>query len=160
MAILPIIIWPDARLTTVCSEINGDVSVLAADMLETMYAAPGRGLAAPQVGVLLRLFVMDCTWKDGTYAPRVLINPELLWTSSETVIGPEGCLSLPGMTSQIARPASVRMRWLDLADVVCEETFIGFAAICAQHELDHLNGVLTLDHLDPAARALAESTQR
>ena len=79
MAVLPIICWPDARLTTVCSEINGDVSALAADMLETMYAAPGRGLAAPQVGVLLRLFVMDCTWKDGTYAPRVLINPQLLW---------------------------------------------------------------------------------
>ncbi len=160
MPVLPIICWPDARLTTVCSEINGDVSALAADMLETMYAAPGRGLAAPQVGALLRLFVMDCTWKEGIYAPRVVINPELLWTSAETAIGPEGCLSLPGITSQVSRPTSVRMRWLDLNAAICEEIFTGFAAICAQHELDHLNGVLTLDHLDPAALALAESALR
>ncbi len=157
MAVLPIMRWPDARLTTVCSEINSDVSALAADMLETMYAAPGRGLAAPQVGALMRLFVMDCTWKDGTYAPRVLINPELLWTSPETALGPEGCLSLPGITSQISRPASVRMQWLDLSEIIYEETFTGFAAICAQHELDHLNGVLTLDHLDASSCALAES---
>lgn len=122
-----------------------------------MYAAPGRGLAAPQVGVLLRLFVMDCTWKEGTYAPRVLINPEVLWMSAETAIGPEGCLSLPGITSQVSRATSARMRWVDLDGSVCEETFTGFAAICAQHEFDHLNGVLTLDRLDPAARALAES---
>ncbi len=157
MAVLPILRWPDPRLTTVCSEISGDVSTLAADMLETMYAAPGRGLAAPQVGVLLRLFVMDCTWKEGTYAPRVLINPEVLWMSAETAIGPEGCLSLPGITSQVSRATSARMRWVDLDGSVCEETFTGFAAICAQHEFDHLNGVLTLDRLDPAARALAES---
>jgi len=157
MAVLPIICWPDSRLTTVCSEIDRDVSALAADMLETMYAAPGRGLAAPQVGVLLRLFVMDCTWKDGIYAPRVLINPERLWASPEMASGPEGCLSLPGLTSQVRRSTAVRMRWRNLAGEICEETFTGFAAICAQHEFDHLNGVLTLDHLDPAARALAES---
>ena len=157
MAVLPILRWPDARLTTVCSEINSDVSALAADMLDTMYAAPGRGLAAPQIGVLLRLFVMDCTWKEGVYAPRILINPKLLWSSAETGIGPEGCLSLPGISSQITRPIAIRMRWIDLADVVYEETFTGFAAICAQHELDHLNGVLMLDHLDPATRAFAES---
>ncbi len=157
MAVLPILRWPDTRLTTVCSEIDHDVSALAADMLETMYAAPGRGLAAPQVGVLLRLFVMDCTWKEGTFAPRVLINPQLLWTSPETAFGPEGCLSLPGVTSQISRPNSVWMRWLGLDGSIYEETFTGFAAICAQHEFDHLHGVLTLDHLDPTARALAES---
>ena len=159
MAVVPIIRWPDTRLTTVCSEISGDVSALAADMLDTLYAAHGRGLAAPQIGVLLRMFVMDCTWKEGKYAPQVLINPELLWASPEAVVGPEGCLSLPGVTTSISRSTSVRMRWLDLGSGVCEETFTGFAAICAQHELDHLNGVLTLDHLDPAARALAESTQ-
>ena len=160
MAVLPILLWPDARLTTVCSEISGDVSALATDMLETMYAAPGRGLAAPQVGALLRLFVMDCTWKEGRHAPRVLINPEVRWSSPDTAVGPEGCLSLPGITSQIARPTSVHMRWLDVAGRICEEIFTGFAAICAQHELDHLNGVLSLDHLDPAARALAESALR
>ncbi|MES2435384.1 MAG: peptide deformylase [Pseudomonadota bacterium] len=160
MAILSILQWPDARLTTVCSEINGDVSALAADMLETMYMAPGRGLAAPQIGVLLRLFVMDCTWKEGVYAPRILINPKLLWSSPETAVGLEGCLSLPGISNQITRAASVRMHWTDLNGIIYEETFIGFAAICAQHELDHLNGVLMLDHLDPAARALAESALR
>ena len=159
MAVVPIIRWPDTRLTTVCSEISGDVSALAADMLDTLYAAHGRGLAAPQIGVLLRMFVMDCTWKEGKYAPQVLINPELLWVSPETATGPEGCLSLPGVTTSISRSTSVRMHWLDLGGDICEETFTGFAAICAQHELDHLNGVLTLDHLDPAARALAESTQ-
>ncbi|MDZ4395899.1 MAG: peptide deformylase [Cypionkella sp.] len=126
-------------------------------MLETMYAAPGRGLAAPQIGVLQRIFVMDCTWKEGNFAPRVLINPELLWRSAETATGPEGCLSLPGITSQVSRATSIRMRWTDLNGAICEETFTGFAAICAQHEFDHLNGILTLDHLDPAARALAES---
>lgn len=156
MAVLPILRWPDSRLTTVCSEIDGDVSHLAADMLETMYDAPGRGLAAPQVGMLLRMFVMDCTWKDGIYVPRVLINPEVLWASPETEIGTEGCLSLPGVSSQISRPVAVRMRWLDLDHVVCEETFTGFAARCAQHELDHLNGVLMLDHLERAARTATE----
>ncbi|OYU41041.1 MAG: peptide deformylase [Pseudorhodobacter sp. PARRP1] len=157
MAVLPILRWPDARLTTVCAQVSGDVAGLAADMLETMYAAPGRGLAAPQVGVLLRMFVMDCTWKEGIYAPQVLINPELVWASDETAKGPEGCLSLPGMTSDVARPVAVRMRWVGLDGDQHEEMFTNFAAICAQHELDHLNGVLTLDHLDPAARAQAES---
>ncbi len=157
MAILPILHWPDSRLTTLCSEMTGDASDLAVDLLETMYDAPGRGLAAPQVGILQRIFVMDCTWKQGIYAPLVLINPELLWKSPEIVTGPEGCLSLPGVSSQILRAKSVQMRWVDLAGSVCEETFTGFAAICAQHELDHLNGVLMLDHLDPATRALAES---
>ena len=156
MAVLPILRWPDSRLTTVCSEITGDVSQLAADMLETMYDAPGRGLAASQVGMLLRMFVMDCTWKDGTYAPRVLINPELLWVSPETEIASEGCLSLPGVSGQILRPVAVRMRWLDLNHAVCEETFTGFAARCAQHELDHLNGVLMLDHLEAGVRSSTE----
>ncbi|GLS85338.1 peptide deformylase [Cypionkella aquatica] len=157
MAVLPILRWPDSRLTTVCSEITGDARALAADLLETMYDAPGRGLAAPQVGVTQRIFVMDCTWKEGIYAPRVLINPEILWKSEETAAGPEGCLSLPGIVTEITRAKSVHMRWLDLSGKICEEMFTGFAAICAQHEFDHLNGVLTLDHLDPTARATAES---
>ena len=157
MAVLPILRWPDPRLMTICSPVAEDVSVLAADMLETMYAAPGRGLAAPQIGVLRRLFVMDCTWKEGIYAPQVLVNPEILWRSAETVIGPEGCLSLPGLTTQIMRSKAVQMRWSDVNGDINEQTFVGFAAICVQHEFDHLNGVLTLDHLDPATRADAES---
>ena len=82
MAILPILRWPDERLETRCAPVMGDVSALAADMLETMYAAPGRGLAAPQVGVLLRLFVMDATWKEGTRAPQVMVNPQITWRLS------------------------------------------------------------------------------
>ena len=156
MAVLPILRWPDSKLMTICSAVAHDVSALAADMLETMYAAPGRGLAAPQVGAMCRLFVMDCTWKEGIYAPQILINPEVLWRSPETAIGPESCLSLPGLTTPVARSKAVQIRWSDLNGVVNEQTFTGFAAICAQHEFDHLNGVLTLDHLDPSTRADAE----
>lgn len=156
MAVLPILRWPDKRLTTVCSNVACDVATLAADMLETMYAAPGRGLAAPQVGALQRLFVMDCTWKEGQFDPQVFINPEILWRSDTTAIGPEGCLSLPNLTAEVRRATSVQMRWFDLTGKVNEQTFTAFAAICVQHEFDHLNGVLTLDHLDTARRSAAE----
>ena len=156
MAVLPILRWPDKRLTTVCSAIIADVAALAADMLDTMYAAQGRGLASPQIGSLTRLFVMDATWKAGTPAPQVFVNPEILWRSAETAVGPEGCLSLPEITLDISRATSVKLRWQDVQMAVHEQTFTGFAAICIQHEYDHLNGVLTLDHLDPAARTTAE----
>lgn len=156
MAVLPILRWPDKRLTTVCSAIIADVAALAADMLDTMYAAQRRGLAAPQIGSLTRLFVMDATWKAGTPAPQVFVNPEILWRSAETAVGPEGCLSLPEITLDISRATSVKLRWQDVQMAVYEQTFTGFAAICIQHEYDHLNGVLTLDHLDPAARTTAE----
>ena len=125
-------------------------------MLETMYAAPGRGLAAPQVGALLRLFVMDTTWKEGTRAPLVLVNPQILWRASQQVRGPEGCLSLPGVTTQVQRAKEIRLRWSDLDGAAHEETLTGFAAICAQHEYDHLDGILTLDRISPAERAAAE----
>ena len=156
MAVLPVLRWPDKRLTTVCSAIVADASALATDMLETMYAAQGRGLAAPQIGSLTRLFVMDATWKSGTPAPMLFVNPEILWRSDETAVGPEGCLSLPKITLDIRRATSLKLRWLDLQMAFHEQIFTGFAAICIQHEYDHLNGVLTLDHLDPAARAIAE----
>lgn len=156
MAVLPILRWPDPRLTTVCTPVRADVRALAADMLDTMYAAPGRGLAAPQVGALLRLFVMDVTWKEGIRAPQVFVNPEILWLSDARATGPEGCLSLPGATTYVARATEARLRWTDLEGALHEETLSGFAAICAQHEYDHLDGILTLDHLSPADRAIAE----
>ena len=156
MALLPILRWPDERLETRCAPVTGDVSALAADMLETMYAAPGRGLAAPQVGALLRLFVMDTTWKEGTRVPLVLVNPQILWRASQQVRGPEGCLSLPGVTTQVQRAKEIRLRWSDLDGAAHEETLTGFAAICAQHEYDHLDGILTLDRISPAERASAE----
>ncbi len=100
---------------------------------------------------------MDATWKEGRPAPLVLVNPEVLWASDRLVVGPEGCLSIPGPTTLVARAEAVRMRWTDLDGAVKEETLTGFAAICAQHEFDHLDGILTLDRLSPEARARAEA---
>lgn len=157
--ILPILRWPDPRLSTACAPAvpSDDLRRLAEDMLETMYAAPGRGLAAPQVGAMLRLFVMDVGWKEGTPTPVVAVNPELLWTSDTRLVGPEGCLSIPGPVTMVARAEAVRMRWTDLDGVAHEDLLTGLAAICAQHECDHLDGVLTLDRLSPEARAQAEA---
>ena len=157
--LLPILRWPDPRLSQTCAPavLDADLRTLAADMLETMYAAPGRGLAAPQVGRLVRMFVMDVTWKDGTPSPQVFVNPEIVALSGAQVTGPEGCLSIPGPVTQVARAETVLLRWSDLQGELHEETLTGFAAICAQHEYDHLDGILTLDRLGPEARALAEA---
>ncbi|MCB6177681.1 peptide deformylase [Rhodobacter sp. Har01] len=157
--ILPILRWPDPLLSQPCAPavLSDDLRALAADMLETMYAACGRGLAAPQVGRLLRLFVMDTTWKEGTRAPRVLVNPEMVEVLGPRVVGPEGCLSIPGATALVERAQAVRLRWTDLSGDRQEEVLTGFAAICVQHEHDHLDGILTLDRLAPEARARAEA---
>lgn len=157
--ILPILRWPDPRLSQSCAPavLSADLRALAEDMLETMYAAPGRGLAAPQVGAMLRLFVMDVGWKEGEPSPVAAVNPEILWSSDTRVVGPEGCLSIPGPTTMVERAEAVRMRWIDPGGVAHVELLTGLAAICAQHELDHLDGVLTLDRLSPEARAQAEA---
>jgi peptide deformylase len=155
MAVLPILRWPDARLTTVCAPVSGDVAGLAGDLLDTMYAAPGRGLAAPQVGVLLRVFVMDAGWRAGAPAPEVCINPEVLWQSAERASGAEGCLSIPGPAPEVVRATAVRLAWTDLAGARQERLLTGFEAICAQHEIDHLDGILMLDRLGAAARDAA-----
>mmetsp|Transcript_28333 Transcript_28333/g.52867 ORF Transcript_28333/g.52867 Transcript_28333/m.52867 type:complete len:167 (+) Transcript_28333:2630-3130(+) len=156
MSLRPILKWPDARLSAVCvpvDTVTDDVRRLAADMLETMYDAPGRGLAAPQVGVLSRLFVMDATWKEGAPDPMVCINPVILGRSDETAIGAEGCLSIPGLSVDMHRPTCIRMQWTDLDGGPQDQELTGFAALCAQHELDHLNGVVTLDRVDADQRA-------
>ncbi|MDR7123417.1 peptide deformylase [Pseudotabrizicola sp. 4114] len=158
MARLPILTWPDPRLATPCDPVGDeDVAGLAADMLETMYAAPGRALAAPQVGVLKRLFVMDVSWKEGTPAPRIIINPQILWRSDSMATGPEGCLSIPGVTTDITRATQIRMSWTDLHGQGHTEILTGFAAICAQHEYDHLDGLVTFDRLSPDLRAATEA---
>ena len=157
MAVLPILRWPDPRLEERCAEVSGDVGTLAADMLDTMYVAPGRGLAAPQVGHLLRLFVMDVTWKEGARSPVVCINPAITWRSSGRATGAEGCLSIPGVTTHVTRAKEIRLRFTDLTGAEREEHLTGFAAICAQHEYDHLDGILTLDRISPAERAAAEA---
>ncbi len=158
MAIRSILIHPDPRLKTVAdpvADIDDDLRRLADDMLETMYEAPGSGLAAPQVGVLKRLFVMDCAKKEGTDPhPVALVNPEIVASSDERKVFEEGCLSIPEIFADVERPAEVTMRWLGLDGEEHEQTFDGFAAVCVQHELDHLNGRLYIDYLSPLKRQL------
>lgn len=157
MAVLPILIWPDPRLNAVCLPVAQDVASLATDMLDTMYAANGRGLACPQIGVLLRMFVMDAAWKEGAFAPQVFVNPRIIWKSDVLVNGPEGCLSLPGLTTIVARSDQLSLAWADTKARAHQQVFDGFAAICIQHECDHLDGILTIDHLPAAKQAVAET---
>ncbi|KIN62323.1 Peptide deformylase [Sulfitobacter noctilucicola] len=155
MTVLPILTWPDARLTETCApveKITPEIEALTADMLETMYAAPGRGLAAPQVGVMQRIFVMDTGWKEGKSDPIICINPMLQEVSEERQSNDEGCLSIPGVMANVSRPAQVQMVWTGLNGGRYVQSFDGFAAACAQHELDHLDGVVTFDHLMAADR--------
>jgi peptide deformylase len=149
--ILPILLWPDPRLTVRCAPVGKDVvgvAQLAADMLDTMYAAQGRGLAAPQVGAMLRLFVMDSGWKQGCPRPMVFVNPRLLPGDGAVAlaVNTEACLSIPDREVRIARPARVRLAWQDLAGQPQEAVFTGFEAVCVQHEMDHLDGILCIDH--------------
>lgn len=156
MSILPILTWPDPRLTEICApvaEITPEIKTLAADMLETMYAAPGRGLAGPQVDAMLRLFVMDVGWKEGKPDPLVCINPMMQEVGEDRADTEEGCLSIPGVTAMVNRPTRVQMVWTGLNGGRYVQSFDGFAAVCAQHELDHLDGVVTFDHLDSDTRA-------
>lgn len=159
MAVLPVRVWPDPVLSSVAQSVTDVLTArdLVADMLATMYAAQGRGLAAPQVGVSLRVFVMDATWKEGAPAPQVFVNPLIVSRSDAVAVGPEGCLSIPGITTAIARATSIRLRWTDLDGASHEADLTGFHAICAQHEIDHLDGIVTLDRLSPEARAQAEA---
>tara|TARA_B100001093_G_scaffold191941_1_gene184428 strand:+ start:33 stop:554 length:522 start_codon:yes stop_codon:yes gene_type:complete len=158
MTLCTILIHPDPRLKKKAAPITGitsEIERLAADMLETMYAAPGIGLAAPQVGVMSRLFVMDCVKEEGEPPrPIVLLNPEVMWSSEDTNTYEEGCLSIPEQYGDVERPTSVEMRWLGLDGNMHEEHFDGLWATCAQHELDHLNGKLFIDYLKPLRRQM------
>ncbi|WP_062763153.1 peptide deformylase [Falsirhodobacter sp. alg1] len=156
--IRPILIHPDPRLKKVCPavpEVTEDIRNLARDMLETMYDAPGVGLAAPQIGVMLRVLVMDCT-KDAEAAPRpmVLINPSIIGASEEQSVYEEGCLSIPEQYAEVSRPARVRVRWTDLDGQTVEDDFEDLWATCVQHEIDHLDGKLFIDHLGALKRQM------
>jgi peptide deformylase len=153
--IRPILTWPDQHLSqrSAPADPSGDLSALARDMLDTMYAAKGRGLAAPQIGVMTRFFVMDETWKQGVPSPIVAINPRIIWSSPERETGPEGCLSIPGMAVDVTRHAAVRATWTTLDGHTEELLLTGFAAVCAQHEIDHLDGLTTFDRVDANDRA-------
>lgn len=158
MALKDILIHPDPRLKTVAdpvAEIDSGVKKLADDMLETMYAAPGIGLAAPQVGVLQRLLVMDCVKEEGAPPrPMVLINPTITWASQEQATYEEGCLSIPDQYADVERPAEVEVAWIDLDGTAQSERFDGLWATCVQHEIDHLNGKLFIDYLKPLKRQM------
>jgi len=148
MALLPVLQMPDPRLRQTCAvvtQFDAALKQLADDMLETMYAAPGRGLAGPQVGAMLRIFVMDVGWKEGRPSPLVCVNP-VIRNATGTAINGEGCLSIPDHPVRISRPAVVQLAWQDLAGRACEGFFEGFAATCVQHERDHLDGILCIDY--------------
>jgi len=155
MAKLPIILFPDPVLRKVAlpvERVDAGMLKLAADMLETMYRAPGVGLAAPQVGVLRRLFVMDASRDQQPAAPRVFLNPEIVASGNETRVYEEGCLSIPEMFAEVERPAAVVVRYLSPEGEIREERLEGHEATVAQHEIDHLNGVLFIDHLSRLKR--------
>ena len=153
-----ILIHPDPRLKKVCApvdDLSDDLRKLADDMLETMYDAPGIGLAAPQIGVLSRLIVLDCVKEEGE-APRpmVMFNPEVTASSEETSVYEEGCLSIPEQYAEVTRPAEVEVSWLDRDGKLQKAGFDGLWATCVQHEIDHLNGKLFIDYLKPMKRQM------
>ena len=160
MALLPIITAPDPRLKLVAKPVkavDAEVRRLMDDMLETMYAAPGIGLAAIQVGEPVRVIVMDLSRGQGPREPRFLVNPEIVWASDEKVPYEEGCLSVPEIYDEVERSAQVRVRYLDYDGKRVEEDAEGVFAVCIQHEMDHLNGVLFIDYLSRLKRERAVS---
>ncbi|MFW8634984.1 peptide deformylase [Cribrihabitans pelagius] len=154
----PILIHPDPRLKKVCvpvADLSDELRALADDMLETMYAAPGIGLAAPQVGILQRLIVLDCVKEeDGNPRPLVMFNPQILSASDDTSVYEEGCLSIPDQYAEVTRPKVVEVEWMDRDGNAQRETFDGLWATCVQHEIDHLNGKLFIDYLKPLKRQM------
>jgi peptide deformylase len=155
MALRDILILPDKRLRLLClpvKAIEAELRLLVDDMFETMYAAPGIGLAAIQIGVPKRVIVMDLAKKDDPKEPRVFINPQVLWQSDERAIYEEGCLSIPEFYEEVERPSKVRVRFLDLDGAEQELEASGLLATCLQHEIDHLDGVLFIDHISKLKR--------
>jgi len=171
VAVREILIYPDDILATVAKPVadptSDEIKTLVQDMADTMYDAPGVGLAAPQIGVSLRLAITDTQWRSGRYEDadrdknietekdlKVWINPEFLWRSDETSVFEEGCLSVPEVYENIERPSAVRLRWLDLDGEQHEQDFEGFEAVALQHEFDHLDGKLFVDYLSPLKRKM------
>ena len=149
------------QVSTPVAGVDDDLRALMDDMLETMYDAPGIGLAAIQIGVAKRVLVMDISrGEDAPREPRHFVNPEILWASEETAPYEEGCLSVPDIFDEVERPARVRLRYLDYHGESIEEEADGLYATCIQHEIDHLDGVLFLDHLSRLKRDRAISKVR
>ena len=157
MALLPIITAPDQRLKQRAAPVDAVDDAMRAlmdDMLETMYAAPGVGLAAPQVGVLKRVLVADVARGDGPPQPVRMANPEIVAASEVLSVYEEGCLSLPDHYADVARPEKVTVRYLDYENEIREQEMDGFLATCVQHEMDHLDGVLFVDHISGLKRGI------
>jgi peptide deformylase len=155
MALRDIIIIPDKRLRQVSDPVNGidaGVRALVDDMFETMYEAPGVGLAAIQVGVPKRIITVDTAKKDDPKQPQVFINPEIVWSSEEKCTYEEGCLSIPEYYEEVERPAQVKVRFTDLDGKTREVEANGLLATVLQHEIDHINGVLFIDHISKLKR--------
>jgi peptide deformylase len=155
MALLPILVAPDPRLNQKAepvAQVDARVRKLMDDMLETMYIAPGIGLAAPQVGVLERVIVLDLAHEGEQPQPLRMANPELLWVSDEDAVYNEGCLSVPEHYADVTRPAKIKVRYLDENNQTVEREAEGLLATCIQHEMDHLDGILFIDHLTALKR--------
>ena len=158
MALREILVVPDPILKQVSKPVetvDDDLRALMDDMLETMYAAPGIGLAAIQVGVAKRVIVMDLAREGEPPAPRHFVNPEIIWASEETAPYEEGCLSVPEIFDEVERPSQVKLRYLDYNGKTVEEDAEGLFAVCIQHEMDHLEGVLFIDYLSRLKREQA-----
>ncbi|MHA1598310.1 MAG: peptide deformylase [Alphaproteobacteria bacterium] len=155
MTVLSIIIAPDPRLKVKCKlieKVDDGVRQLMDDMLETMYASNGIGLAAVQVGSDKRLIVVDMARAEEKPDPLYMANPEIVWVSDDDTSREEGCLSLPEQYSEVVRPESVRVRYLDRENEIRELDAVGMKAVCIQHEIDHLDGVLFVDHISALRR--------
>jgi peptide deformylase len=158
MTVRPILTAPDPRLQAVSSDVekvDSEVRKLVDDMAESMYAADGIGLAAVQIGVPKRVIVIDLDQKEGKKNPRAFINPKILWASEEMAVFEEGCLSVPEIWDDVERPARIKCEYLDLDGKKVELEADGMLATCLQHEMDHLNGVLFIDHLSRLKRSMA-----
>lgn len=155
MAILEILVVPNPVLKLVSQpvdKVDDELRALMDDMLETMYDAPGIGLAAIQIGVPKRVIVMDISGPDEEKAPRYFVNPEIVWASEDTAPYEEGCLSIPDIYDEVERPARVKLKYLNYQGEEVIEDADGLFAVCIQHEMDHLQGVLFIDHLSRLKR--------
>ncbi len=158
MSIRPILTAPDPRLKAVSTSVervDDEAKKLIADMIDSMYAADGIGLAAVQIGVPKRIIVMDIDQKDGKKNPRVFVDPKILWASDEKVTFEEGCLSVPEIWEEVERPARIRAEYLDRDGKAQTLEADGLLATCLQHEMDHLEGVLFIDHISRLKRSIA-----
>ena len=160
MSIKKILIYPDPRLlknSLKIEKIDEEIRAVAEDLAETMYSAEGVGLAAPQIGINKRIFVMDCNDKQEKREYVIIINPEIISSSEELKTYKEGCLSIPEITEEVVRPEKVNVRYEDLNGKLKTEKLEGLWATCFQHELDHLNGKLFIDYLKPIKKTLIKN---